>query len=158
VITYLVALSFLVMLITGVVNFLAPSGQISRQIDWTLLGLDRAGWQTIHLTFAVVFIAVGIAHLVFNWKDLLHYLRNRASHHRTLKREAVLALLVALWLIASAVLALPPASTLHDFNAHFRQNFWAIEPSAPRSTALPEGHPPVAQKKPCSDCHRYRGK
>lgn len=171
-VTYLLAFSFLVMLISGIVSFLAPSGRISRQVDWTLLGLDRPGWQTMHLSFAVVFVTVGLVHLVFNRKGLLRHLRDRASHHVTLKREAVLALLVTFWLIASAVLALPPASTLHDFNAHFRQTFWAIEssgqgttappsaaattddiPAAP-SLALPQGHPSVPPDKACSDCHR----
>lgn len=173
-ITYLVTLSFLVILISGVVNFLAPSGRISRQVDWTLLGLDRIGWQTLHLSFAVVFVAVGFIHLAFNWKRLLHYLRDRASHHLTLKWEAVLAILITLWLVASAVLALPPASTLHDFSAHFRQTFWAAEPPskgtinepssaentdrlpAVTGAALPQGHPPVPPDKPCGDCHRSK--
>lgn len=173
-ITYLLAFSFLVMLISGIVSFLAPSGRISRQVDWTLLGLDRAGWQTIHLSFAVVFVTVGLVHLVFNRKGLLRHLRDRASHHLTLKREAVVALLVTLWLITSAVWALPPASTLHDFNAHFRQTFWAIEssgqdtttpPSAAATTddipaasrlTLPQGHPFVPPDKACSDCHRSK--
>lgn len=173
-ITYLVVLSFLVMLISGIVNFLAPSGRISRQVGWTLAGLDRTGWQTLHLSFAVVFAAAGLVHLAFNWKGLLHYLRNRANHHLTLKWEAVLALVVTLWLIASAVLALPPVSTLHDFSAHFCRTFWADvppvqgAPTIPPATektghvpatagrALPQGHPPVPPDKVCSDCHRAK--
>ncbi len=170
-ITYLVALSFLVMLTSGLVNFLAPSGRVSRQVGWTLFGLDRAGWQSLHLSFAVIFVAAGLVHVAYNWKGLLHYLLDRASHHLTLKWEAVAALLVTLWLIASAVLALPPASNLHDLNAHFRQTFWTGEvpaggavrvPSAgpteeiPASAdgALPQKHPAVPADKACSDCHR----
>jgi hypothetical protein len=162
-ITYLAAISFLVMLTSGVVNFLAPNGRISRQLDWTLLGLDRPAWQTLHLSFAVVFVVVGVIHLAYNWKGLLHYLRDRASHHITLKWEAVTALLVSLLLVGSAVLALPPASTLHDFNAYFRQTYWTGEvpateatplfPTAP-TVPLPQGHPSIPPDKICSDCHR----
>jgi len=171
-ITYLVTLSFLVMLTSGIVNFLAPSGRIARQVTWTLMGLDRSGWQALHLTFAVVFVAVGFIHLAYNWKGLLHYLRDRVSHHLTLKWEAIVALLVAFWLIGSAALALPPASTLHDFNSYFRQTYWTVapipqgkstDPSVSETTIplpatpaapLPPAHPPVPPDKSCSDCHR----
>ncbi len=171
-ITYLVLLSFLVMLVSGVVNFLAPSGRISREIDWTLLGLDRVGWQTLHLSFATVFVAAGLVHIGFNWKGLLHYLRDRASHHLTLKWEAVVALLIAIWLATSAVLAFPPVSNLHDLNTHFRQTFWtdgsrpgrttnfpssnaaSEELPAAAGSSLPPNHPPVPSDKACSNCHR----
>jgi len=162
-ITYLALLSFLVLLTSSIVIFLAPAGRISGQAVWTLLGLDRATWQSLHLSFGVIFVAVVLVHMAFHWQALVHYLRDRVSHHLTLKWEAVVALLVTLWLIASAVFALPPASTLHDLNAHFRQANWAGGPPATETTdqipataggALPEDHLPVPADKACSDCHR----
>ncbi len=171
-ITYLLALSFFVLVISGVVNFLAPSGRIARQIDWSLLGLDRIAWQSLHLSFAAVFIIIALVHLAFNWHGLLHYLRDRASRHLTLKWEAAVAVAITLVLISSAVLALPPASNLHDLTAQFRRTFWTDGGAAPgRGTAptglgqkesipatdspsLPQGHPPVPPDKPCSGCHR----
>lgn len=171
-ITYLVLFGFLALLASGVVMFAAPTGRIARQIDWTLLGLDRAGWQTLHLSFAVIFVVMGFAHLACNWRGLLHHLRDRVSRHLTLKWELVLALLVTAWLAVSAVWALPPVNALHDWNEYFRRVFWADAPPvqgtgtppaggatgnrAPAITTpiLPAGHPPIGENQPCSDCHR----
>ena len=173
-ITYLVALSFLILLISGIMNFLAPSGRISREVGWSLLGLDRAAWQTLHLSFAVVFVAAGVVHITFNWEGLLHYLRDRTTRRVTLRWDTAIALLLTLWLGASAVLGLPPATTLHDLSTHFRQAFWVDGPSkrgtvaAPAKTdatgglpstdsvPLPQDHPPVPPDKACSDCHRQK--
>lgn len=171
-ITYLVMLSFFVMLISGIVMFFAPSGMVARKIGWALMGLGRAEWQTLHLSFAVVFVASGLSHLVCNWRGLLHHLRDRASRRLTLKWEAVLVLVATIWLVASAMLMLPPANLLHDVNEYFRKTFWANavpangtttipfaveatgEDSVKANPVLPEGHPPLRAGEACRDCHR----
>jgi len=171
-VTLLILLSSIIVLISGVVMFIAPSGRVAREIGWTLLGLDRAQWQTLHLSFAIVFVAIGIFHLGFNWQGLLHHLRDRASRHLTLKWEAVVALAAVIWIAIGAVWMLPPASNLHDLNTYFRKTFWADTPE-PRGTVmpqtptdgktqipeksgatLPEDHPPTSPGQACSDCHR----
>lgn len=170
-VAFLVVFSFVVMLVSGMVNFLAPSGRVAREVGWTLLALDRVAWQSLHLSFAIVFVVAGVVHIAFNWKGLVHYLRDRTSHHLTARWEAVLALLISAWLAASAVLALPPASNLHDLTTQFRQTFWASQPSpgsptgqsgAPKASGpppaaepvLPPDHPRVSPDKACRDCHR----
>lgn len=171
-ITYLVMLSFFLMLTSGVVMFLAPSGKVARNIGWALMGLGRPEWQTLHLSFAVVFIIAGLSHLVCNWRGLLHHLRDRATRHLTLKWEAGLALVATIWLVASAMLMLPPANNLHELNQYFRKTFWESaapakgtlkmpfsvdatgEDSAKANPILPEHHPPLPAEAVCSDCHR----
>lgn len=171
-VTLLILLSSIIVLISGMVMFVAPSGRVAREIGWTLLGLDRAQWQTLHLSFAVVFVTIGLFHLGFNWQGLLHHLRNRASRHLTLNWEAVVALAAVIWVAIGAVWMLPPASSLHDLNAYFRKTFWAdasvtrgaVVPQAPTDAKdhgpkrsdpkLPEGHPPVDASRACSECHR----
>jgi len=171
-ITYIVGLSFVIMLISGMVLFLAPSGEIQRRVGWTLLGLGRDGWQTLHLSFAVAFIFAGVAHITCNWSGLLHHLRDRKTRHLTLKWEVVIALVFTLLLLVSAIAPFPPASTLHDLNRYFRKDFWVDaavtngKVAAPTSakapiiekiqqgTALPTGHPVVSPGQACSACHR----
>ncbi len=171
-VTLVILLSSIIVLISGVVMFVAPSGRVAREIGWTLLGLDRAQWQTLHLSFAIVFVAIGIFHLGFNWQGLLHHLRDRMSRHLTLNWEAVVALAAVIWVAIGAVWMFPPASSLHDLNEYFRKTFWAnapgtrgtVIPQTPTDgkaqnpeksgTTLPENHPPTSPGQACSDCHR----
>ncbi|HYN38594.1 MAG TPA: DUF4405 domain-containing protein [Rhodospirillales bacterium] len=64
------ALSAIILLISGVVLFIAPSGRIASATQWALLWLDKDGWVNLHNVFAILFVAGLIWHLVFNWKPL----------------------------------------------------------------------------------------
>ncbi len=79
-----------------------------------LIWLTRTDWGSLHISIAVLFIAMGFTHLSCNWRGLLHHRRDRKSWHLTLKLEAVLALLVTVAIFTGAVLSLPPLSQLHD--------------------------------------------
>lgn len=171
-VTLLILLSSIAVLISGIVMFVAPSGRVSRGLSWTLLGLDRAQWQTLHFSFAAVFVAIGILHLGYNWHGLLHHLRDRVSRHLIFKWEAGIALIATIWVAAAAILMLPPASSLHELNEYFRKSFWAaasvssessVPPNPTNSSAeeherkgrkLPDDHPPIRADQPCSECHR----
>ena len=156
-VTALLLISFCVMVFSGIVAFVAPSGRVSRLVDWQLVGLDRVDWQSIHVSFAVLFVAFGLVHLGFNWRGLLHRLREPARRGFTIKREAMVALAVSVGLLVSALAGLPPISTLHDLNQYFRTQYWVDQPDKPvraePGSSLPSGHPPVPADKACSDCH-----
>jgi len=179
---FLVTLSFIVMLTSGAALFIAPTGRIANDMGWTFLWLSRDTLQSLHVAFSVLFVAFGLAHLVMNARSLIRHLRDRASHRLVVTREAGIALLLTILLIATSILALPPSSVLHDLNHYFRTTYWG-DPGPPRGqrnaaqsdaaqgnaatsasqadaapieagARLPADHPPIADDEACSDCHR----
>ena len=159
-ITFLVLLSFAVMAISGVILFLVPAGRIAHATGWSLFGLDRGEWQSLHLSHAIVFLAAGAVHLAVNWRSFLTHLRDRRSRVMKLTWEAAAAIGITVSIMASVIAELPPGSILHDWNRYFRQSFWTESPTAPKpvppppASPLGSSHPPIGNDEACTDCHR----
>ena len=123
-VVFVVGLSTVILLISGIVLFIAPSGRIANTTQWALLWLDKDGWVNLHNIFAILFVAALIWHLVFNWKPLSNYVVRRATHHLNLKREMLAAVAVMLVLVVLVAQNLPPVDALTDLSYYFRQEFW----------------------------------
>ena len=123
-VVFMVGLSTSVLLISGIVLFIAPSGRIANTTQWALLWVDKDGWVNLHNVFAILFVAGLVWHLVFNWKPLSNYVVRRATHHMNLNREMMLARAVLLVLLVLAAQELPPVNHLADLADYFRQEFW----------------------------------
>lgn len=123
-VVFMVGLSASVLLISGIVLFIAPSGRIANTTQWALLWLDKGAWVNLHNVFAILFVAGLIWHLVFNWKPLSNYVVSRATHHLNLKRELLAAVAVLLVLVVLVAQNLPLVDALTDLSAYFRQEFW----------------------------------
>ncbi len=164
--SFLAALTFAVMLVSGVVVFLAPSGRIARTADWTLLGQGRVAWVTMHATFAVLFVVAAAVHLALNWHAFTGYLTDRVHHRMRWTRELAASLALTALLVASAVADWPPAAQIKDANDFFRRTFWAdgtdggrglgrrddTTPPLPTSEATPDqGRALFAEH--CGRCH-----
>ncbi len=123
--SFLVAFAFVVLLLSGIALFVAPSGRVARDIGWGLIGLNKESWGSLHVVFAVLFVGFGIVHLVLNWRPFRSYLTDRVSHHLRLTRELALSLLIVLLLVLATLFSWPPATQLEAAMSYFRRDFWS---------------------------------
>lgn len=123
-VVFVIGLSALILLISGIVLFIAPSGRIAAATKWTLLWLNKDAWVNLHNVFAILFVVGLIWHLVFNWKPLSNYVISRASHHVNLWREMLAATAIVVLLVVLVAENLPPVDVLTDLSAYFRHEFW----------------------------------
>ena len=109
------ALSFLLILVSGTVLYIAPPGAVARWINWIMLGLSRAQWETQHTLFSYLFILFALVHLfLINWKTFISYLIRRISFDRKSRRESWLALITILGIFFMTLFELPPVITVMD--------------------------------------------
>ncbi len=77
-ISLLVFLSFVIMLFSGIVLYIAPEGSFSRWTGWTVLGLSKSDWELQHTIFSYVFSVAALVHIfVYNIIPLLSYFRKK---------------------------------------------------------------------------------
>ena len=109
------ALSFLMISISGIVLYIAPTGSIARWIKWIMIGFERAQWETIHTIFSFLFIIFGVIHLFnLNWKVFISYFTNGLRAHVRSRREVIASVLTIALVFALTVLKVPPVYSVME--------------------------------------------
>lgn len=121
------AASFLVMMVTGVVLYVVPPGRVAYWVDWAIFGLAKEEWGAVHIVSSLLFVAVGIIHLLYNWKPFVAYMvakvRQKADHPR---KEGVLGFAVVVVFVVGTMAGVPPFQYVLDFNEVLKEG-WSQE-------------------------------
>ena len=75
-------LSFIVLILTSLVLYVVPEGRVAYWSDWRWLWLSKSQWGDIHTNSGFLFLVAGLLHLLYNWKPIVSYLKNRAKRVR----------------------------------------------------------------------------
>lgn len=73
-----------------------------RNIDLSFLGMDRHGWGTVHLIFAIIFVGLLVLHIILHWKCLVNYLC------RIVKTKALANFLILMFAVVLLFLVIFP--------------------------------------------------
>jgi hypothetical protein len=123
--------SFLLMTISGVILYIAPPGRIAHWSEWTLWGLTKEGWQSMHTNFSLLFMILGIFHLFsINWKAFLGHIRSRISRNLNRKWEMVLSTVFSVWIFVGVIYNIPPFKTIMDWGEQFTES-WEEKDNTP---------------------------
>ena len=106
-VSYFLLFAGIILALSGIALFIAPSGRVARLSGWRFLGLDKEAWSDLHTVVGYAAIAFGAFHLVLNWGCLVNYLRRRVPLIRV-RPELVLALLLVALLAVASLLGWPP--------------------------------------------------
>ncbi len=112
----LIATSFVILVLSGIMLFVSPPGRIANWTDWTLLGLRRQEWIALHICFSLLFLVVAIVHIVFNWRPMVSYFKNRMTRRAGFRWEWLVGVGVCVLVFAGTRLNVPPFSSLLAFN------------------------------------------
>jgi hypothetical protein len=123
-VVFILGMSAAVLILSGIVLFFAPSSKIAQSLGWGFLLLGRGDWINLHNAAAILFCAVMVWHLRFNWKSLHSYVIGHRPGRLPLRKELAAALGALLILVVLVGLAVPPISTLGDISNYFRHEYW----------------------------------
>jgi hypothetical protein len=125
-----ITVAFLVIAVTGIGLYVSPPGRIANWSGWTFIGMTKASWQSLHMVFGLLFIAMAAWHLFFNWRALLTYLRSRVPAGLSRPRELALATLGSLALVVLTLTNVAPVSLVTQWREKFAES-WATADSEP---------------------------
>ncbi len=122
--------SALILLISGIILYIAPAGRIAKWTHISLLGLEKEDWQAIHTVFSFLFvIAIGF-HLFYNWKPFISYLKDRFKKVFALRKELYATTVVVVGIFVLTLWNVPPFSTIMDLGEYFTES-WENEQNEP---------------------------
>ncbi|ANT64225.1 MULTISPECIES: DUF4405 domain-containing protein [Prosthecochloris] len=124
--------SFLVLVVSGIILYLAPAGRVANWTDWQLLGLTKTEWQEQHTIFSLLFAILSIFHLLsINWKAFWSYIVSKTR--KGLSKPIELSLIIILSLVTGigTYKGVPPFSTINNFGETLTDSWETTEGQAP---------------------------
>ena len=125
-----ITLSFLVMIVSGVILYIAPPGRIAKWTFIPILGLEKHQWQALHTIFTFLFIIANGFHLYFNWKPFISYLSNKRKQVFRIRRELLSATIITIGIFYLVLLNAQPFKTITEFGESMK-NKWSVDSSEP---------------------------
>lgn len=108
-------LSFIVMLISGIVLYIAPEGSLSRWIGWDILNLSKKQWEYQHTIFSYLFILFSIFHVFkINWSYLISYFVIEKFKMINLK-EIIVAVVITVFIFMGTLFNWSPFKNVIQF-------------------------------------------
>lgn len=113
-------LAFILMLLTSIILYIVPQGRVAYWADWRMWGLTKTQWGDIHINVGLLFLMALCAHIYFNWKPLVAYLKNRSRQIKVFTPSFNVALVVCLLTVAGTLFMAPPFSWVLDWNTSLK--------------------------------------
>lgn len=123
----LLTLSFLALAFSGVILYVTPRGRVANWTGWTLLGLEKDQWQSVHTNIAILFVLAALMHIAFNWSMLWCYIKKRGSLALNMKWEMLVAIVVASVVLVGSALEWPPFRSVMALNYQIK-DYWERQP------------------------------
>jgi hypothetical protein len=125
-----ITLSFIIMIISGVILYIAPPGRIAKWTYIPILGLEKEQWQALHTIFTFLFIVANGFHLYFNWNSFLSYLKDKKSEVFRLRKELISAFFITSGIFYLVLFNMQPFKSVLDFGESMK-NDWSTKSTEP---------------------------
>jgi hypothetical protein len=137
--SFMLAWTFLVLVLSGVVLYVSPPGRIANWSVWRLGALTKSQWQAVHMLTAIVFLLGGLFHLLkFNWRAFYNYATKRSEGGLRYGKEAAFSLVFFGAVLAGTLFGLQPFSFVTTAGEKVK-NSWSApsnEPPVPHMEML----------------------
>lgn len=124
--------SFIIILISGIVLYIAPPDRVANWTVWTLFGFSKAGWQAIHTIFSYTFVILSVFHLfTLNWKAFWSYLISKSNTGLNKQKELLVSLVLILVIFFGTYFNTQPFKAVIDFGEWTTESWEVKEEQAP---------------------------
>lgn len=131
-VSFSLAWSFIIILISGIILYIAPPGRVSNWTNWVLLGFTKAGWQAIHTIFSYTFVVLSIFHLfTFNWRVFWYYFTSKAAQGINKKKELLVSAVLVIVIFLGTHFNIQPFKAVMDFGEWTTESWEIKEEQAP---------------------------
>jgi hypothetical protein len=113
-------LSFMLMAVTGLVLFFAPSCRIARDTSWAVWGHDKEQWVAVHVWLSIGFVVASIIHVYVNWTALTSYFKSKIHKQLALRTEWIVAVAICVALYVGSARGVTPFSSLMAWKETFK--------------------------------------
>lgn len=124
--------AFIVIIISGIILYMAPPGRYAHWVNWEILGLTKEGWQGLHTVFSYTFVILSIFHLfTINWITFLSYLKSKTQNGLNKKREFIISSVLFIVFLLGIIFSVPPFKSVMDAGEYLTDSWEKAEEEPP---------------------------
>ncbi|QGY44394.1 DUF4405 domain-containing protein [Maribellus comscasis] len=124
--------SFIVIIVSGIILYVAPPGRYAHWVNWEIAGLTKEGWQALHTVFSFSFVILSVFHLfTVNWKAFLSYIKSKTTSGLNKKREFIFSSGLFVIFFFGILFSLPPFQSVMDASEYFTDSWEKAEEEPP---------------------------
>ena len=124
--------SFIIILFSGSILYIAPPGRYAHWVNWQVIGLTKEGWQALHTIFSYTFVVLSVFHLfTVNWKAFLSYLKSKTQNGINKKKEFIFSTSAFIIFFLGVLFAIPPFQSVMDLSEYFTESWEKAEEQPP---------------------------
>ncbi len=141
-VSLLMAICFAGLAASGIILYIAPPCSIAANTNWSILGMSKVQWASLHQVSALFILILALIHLfVFNWKTFLCYLNRKSDRKNnselssagrktfSIPKEVIAAIIAGIILYAGAITMIAPFGWLHEGHDTIRDSYRQEIPS-----------------------------
>jgi hypothetical protein len=136
-VSLLLALSFLVAVVSGSVLFMTPRGRVANWTDWTMGGLTKHEWAALHINACLLMVIEAGIHLLLNWRVFWSYIQKKSAGFH-LKWELAASILVTGAVVAGTMYEVPPLTAMAAWNERIKDYWEGATPQVPAAAVAEE--------------------
>jgi hypothetical protein len=122
-VSVLVGFAFVLLVVTGFILYISPPGRVANWTDWSILTLRKEEWAAMHISFGALLLVTGIFHIIFNWRPLISYFKNRLSRRLGFRAEWAVAIGLGALIVFGTKADLPPFGSLAALSEEIKQSW-----------------------------------
>jgi len=109
-------ISFVILLVSGVILYVGPSGKGGSGMVWEIIGLTKQEWQKQHIIFGFTFSILSLFHLLaMNWKAFFSYLKAKTTAGFNQAIEMAVIVVLSLFFGIGTQFEIKPFSSILNF-------------------------------------------
>jgi predicted DNA-binding protein YlxM (UPF0122 family) len=122
IVSLILIFAFILLLMTGIVLYIVPAGRIAYWADWKFIGLTKEQWGDLHIISGILGLTAGFIHIIYNWKLIVQYLKNRKKELRFFNTNFNTALLITVIFCLGTYFQIPPFSTILNWSESIKDS------------------------------------
>ncbi|NHQ60367.1 DUF4405 domain-containing protein [Chlorobium sp. BLA1] len=127
-------IAFLMILVSGVILYIGPSGRAPAAAAWRMIGLTKGEWQNQHIIFGFAFSLLSLFHLlVINWKAFFSYVKSKAVAGIKSPGELVFIMALSLFFGIGTYYKIEPFSAILEFGKTIAKSWEGKPVNKPQS-------------------------
>ncbi|NTW69526.1 MAG: DUF4405 domain-containing protein [Chlorobiaceae bacterium] len=127
-------ISFLMILVSGIILYIGPSGRGPVAASWHMIGLTKGEWQNQHIIFGFAFSLLSLFHLlVINWKAFFSYLKAKTAAGIKSPGELVFIIILSLFFGIGTYFKIQPFSGILEFGKTIAKSWEGTPVKVPES-------------------------